>query len=453
MSFAGARESLGIFQAQRRINLACALGFLFTGIMAAAAGPSPTPGQVAAGGPAAAAHDRLATIRALVSDRLAQQVNCTCQQSIVRYQRDSRSDPFQPLDTLRLEVALIGDREMFSWPAANGFDTENIRKLIPAGSTSSASFASHARNVFLSEEAVYSYAGREALPGGACFRYDYTVPVESSNYVLKTRGHSGVVAARGSFWVDAKTLDVVRLEVNAGEIPQNLGLESVREVMEYARMRIGDREFLLPATAQTSAVLSNGKAVRIEMRLSDCRQYVTESVISFDAQPAVVSEPDPAPVTPAVVRLPANVRLELELETPIDEESSKVGDRVSAVVRADVRWKSNVIVPKGAVASGRIIRLEKMPGEEDAHIVALQFETLEFDNKRVDLAAELVAFHTWVGAGLDASVAFDEQESWIRTRERRGTLPTVGVVRIHTETAHLYVPRGTVLAWKTLPRK
>jgi hypothetical protein len=60
-----------------------------------------------------------------------------------------------------------------------------------------------------------------------------------------------VVGFHGSFYVDPDTLEVRRLGVVAEDIPAELELTAAETRVDYARLRIGDDEFLLPVEKRT----------------------------------------------------------------------------------------------------------------------------------------------------------------------------------------------------------
>jgi hypothetical protein len=62
------------------------------------------------------------------------------------------------------------------------------------------------------------------------------------------------------------------------------------------------------------------------------------------------------------VDLPADLKVSIELETAIDSATAHVGDPLRGHVARDVSRKGNTIIPKGAIATGRIRRIERTPG-------------------------------------------------------------------------------------------
>ena len=55
----------------------------------------------------------------------------------------------------------------------------------------------------------------------------------------------------GSFWVDPATYDIVRISMEAEEIPPNLPVLASVTSIDYARTNLGGTDFLLPQSADS----------------------------------------------------------------------------------------------------------------------------------------------------------------------------------------------------------
>lgn len=330
----------------------------------------------------------LSRIRAHIADHLTKLPNYTCLQTIERSRRRAPSNRYELVDTIRLEVALVGNRELFAWPGAGEFEEKELREMVHGGATGTGNFALHAYSVFLSNAPTFTYAGEETRDKRRTFRFDYHVPFISSGYRLRIPPHEAIVGYQGSFWADAETLDLVRLEVHADKIPPHLGLLSAFDAVDYARVPIGDKDFLLPRASELVMLDVNGNESRNRVLFTDCRQFTGESVLTF-AEPPPADREAGLEAALREIEFPAGLSLELRLRDEIDSEKSFVGDPVSAVVHSDVRRDGAVVVPKGARVLGRITRLQRGPGPRAHFIVGLRFFTVEFDGGRGRFLARL----------------------------------------------------------------
>lgn len=300
----------------------------------------------------------LARIKTHMRAVLGGQPNYTCVESIERSRRPGKSKRFQLVDALRLEVAVVEGKELFAWPGEREFKERDLREIAPGGAMANGSFALHARSVFLSGTPQFSYRGEEELEGIKTVRFDYTVPQFRSGYTIRMGDLQGVAGYRGSFWVDPVSLDLLKLDVFAQEIPPHLPLRSSSDTMRYRRVPIGESTFLLPESSELSMVDSQGSESRNRVTFSRCRQYAGESVLSFEEAPE--SAPEVKFVEPLVI--PAKLTLEVELQTRIRFPETSTGDEVEARVRRDVKRKGVVIIPKDSRLLGNVSVLERMEG-------------------------------------------------------------------------------------------
>ncbi len=75
-------------------------------------------------------------IRKHVKANLAQIPDYTCLQTIDRQERRPNSIGFQPVDQVRLDVARIGNREVYSWPGEDAFEARSVAELAGGGTFS-----------------------------------------------------------------------------------------------------------------------------------------------------------------------------------------------------------------------------------------------------------------------------------------------------------------------------
>ncbi len=390
----------------------------------------------------------LARIKAKAAENLQRLPNYTCTQTNERSRRRGKARKFEPVDTLRLEVALVEGKELFAWPGAGKFEEKGIGEIVGRGAAiGNGSFALHAKSVFLSHSPTFTYVGETTLNGRRADRYDYRIPQMLSGYQIRIGPNQAFVEYHGSFWVDADTLDLIRLEVRADNPPPSLNLAEASETMEYQRARIGGSDFLLPESSELVMIDLLGNESRNQTRLSACRQYAGESKLSFAEPASDVAAPAPTPQAKPI-RLPAGLTVEVRLQTPIQSGRSATGDPVTALVGRDVKKDGEIVAPKGAVLTGRITRLEKRKGEQDYYVVGLDFSTIEFDNRSGEFRASLQ----------DSGLAQNSRSGpgrWQGAPRRQmmddeipDADPASGSVFV-VRSSHVALPRGHSMLWRT----
>jgi hypothetical protein len=225
----------------------------------------------------------LARVRNKVAEHLAQLPNYTCHEVIERFGRPFSLSRLDHLDTVEVEVAFVGNRELFARPAATKFEDQSITKIISNGTIGNGAFGAHAEAIFTGDAASFRYAGPSNKEGHKTFRYDFTVPRDKSRFLVRHSSASGIVGYTGSFWVDAETLDLVRLELKAEHIPASLGVSRIEDTMRYKRVKIGNGDFLLPYKSELAAVEQSGYYYLNMVSLEHCQEFTGESLVTFGA--------------------------------------------------------------------------------------------------------------------------------------------------------------------------
>jgi len=326
---------------------------------------------------------RIARIRAKAQVNLSGLPNYTCTQTIERSQRRAKTRRFQLVDTIRLEVALVGGKELFAWPGQAKFDDRELREMV-GGTIGNGNFALHARSVFLSSAPTYEYEGEREVDGRKLYRYHYRVPRFRSSYLLRSGKMEGVAGYHGTFDADAATLDLVRLEVVAEDIPPHLPIAAARDEMYYARVPIGGGDYLLPQSSVLTLTDLDGTESRNRVTFAGCRQYGIESTIRFDDPPPGEAAPPP----PAVeVDLPEGLMLETTLETAVSLQPPVIGAPFEARLVRDAKVKGKTWVPRGAVARGRILSQQRFYQRMETLVLRLELADLEFPGAHAEIRA------------------------------------------------------------------
>jgi hypothetical protein len=366
---------------------------------------------------------QLARIKRLMQSHLLRIANFTCLETVER----SRSDPagrMKITDTLRLEVAFVNGKELYSWLGAGKFEESDIAAFTKGGAIGSGLFASHARNIFLQRWPTFHYAGVDTLHGRRAVRYNYEVPLLGSGYQLTVGGQRVAVGFSGSFWADAETLQVMRLTLRADDPPIHLGVSEALQSIDYGRVRLNDSDFLLPQSAETTLVYLGGDRRRNRTEFSHWQQYVGESTLLLDDAPASPGRAD------TVVDLHAGLVLSTRLETEIRSDKALVGDRITATVDQEARWKGKLVVPAGATLAGRIRSIEKPAGPSGSHTLGLEFFELRMGSRRARFFAQSAGVKSSSGAHKTAG----------------GGLPGIVMLQIHGSPFRLF--RELRMTWK-----
>lgn len=372
---------------------------------------------------------QVAQVRAHMVETLAQQPNYTCLETIERATRAPREKSFRILDVIKLEVALVGGKEMFAWPGSRQFEDADIRHFVPAGMFGYGDFGLYTKEVFEGTSTAVQLQGETELDQRTVTRYDFSVP--AANGIRISAGQKIAQASyHGSFYAEPGTMDLVQLDVIADPLPASLDLREVTDTMKYARARIGAGEFLLPSAADAVITDKKGDSSRNRIQFTSCREFTGESTLKFDDSAADTLA---APAAKQEIKLPANLVLILRLVDEIDIDKAAVGDVVRAALSEDVKHKGQALLAKGTPVSGRIIRLERM---SNFTVLGLMFDQAESATAHADLN---LTFDMAMGTALLARGTRWGTTSPIRLHEGLVPLPA----------GHVRAGRGIILFWRT----
>jgi hypothetical protein len=217
------------------------------------------------------------------------------------------------MDRLRLEVAYTGGMELYAWPGSAAFE-RSIGELLPThGMVSDGSYALHMRTLFLRNVAEFG----ELKSAGGQVELPFHVPALRSGYAVSTSEGSVPAGLEGTLWLNAATLDVERLEVRV-----ETRLARTAETTTYARVRIGEVDFVLPQTSELILLDPVRAQLRNFSRFEDYHRFAGTSTVHFgvaaDEAPSVTA-------TPRRERTPLEEQIPATLDTDITADGA-IGD-------------------------------------------------------------------------------------------------------------------------------
>jgi hypothetical protein len=225
----------------------------------------------------------LARIRRHAAEQVHRIPNCLCREHITRWGSGLKG-PFIRIDRLDYEVAYIEGRELFAEPGES-FASAVLPRTTRYGPMASGAFALYITNLFVKRSPDFQYSGRERVGGRSVVRYDFRVPSMTSFLIfVEPWAKRLVVGLHGSFWADITTLDLFKLELNADDIPIEIGALSTAMVVDYRRVRVGKAEYLLPQRFQMDSQGFDSRRARMRGDFDRCREYRGDATITFPVQ-------------------------------------------------------------------------------------------------------------------------------------------------------------------------
>jgi hypothetical protein len=163
------------------------------------------------------------------------------------------------------------------------YTTQDMKSL--GGSQSFGDFGSMMRQIFEPATAArFEWAGWFRLGGQPAMGFDFAVPLERSTYRLEVDERSIVTAYRGRVNVDPQTHAVLRVKVEAVNIPPDFPLQSATDVLYYENQTISGLSFLLPSQVEVRMGTGNYLSRNVK-EFQAYRKYAADSSITFDDVP------------------------------------------------------------------------------------------------------------------------------------------------------------------------
>lgn len=343
----------------------------------------------------------LRRVQAKVSDSINRLPRYMCTETVdrFRYQADgadrgSACDEGEPKrrmhlmtsDRLRLDVAMAASGEMYSWVGESRFEDRELLDLVKEGAVSTGAYASFLTAIFRTEDASFTYDGDLTRDGRTLSEFGFQIPYEKSRYTFGQGIRRVTTAWDGTFLVDPKTADLVRLEVSTSQLPPETGACYATTALDYAQVRLKGTDFLLPSASVLKILNLSGGESENRTTFSNCQEFLGESKISYDAPPDAHAGEPSGPGRRAVA-IPAGLHFSVALTHGLDTASSAAGDRVKAKLITPIQEGSKVLVPVGAAVSARIVRLREFYGDVNSISLELKLETVSIAGTAVRLTA------------------------------------------------------------------
>ncbi len=406
----------------------------------------------------------LAKIKRKTVEDLSRVASFTCLATYTRAERSNENRAFVRVDQVRAEIAYVNGQELFALPGSPHFDSESLAQIVGTGLVGSGEFIAHARSVFISDAGAIRFGAMEEYLSRPAVRYDFQISPSFSGYRLTVPEGTAILGLKGSFWADRRSNDLLALSISGDEIPPRLGVRSIQTEIEYRRTRISAASpILIPQSAATTLVYTSAQEKRYDVQYTHCREYAANSTISFD--PPQQGRAPAAPRPPAEFSIPALLVCRTRLVTPIDSDKTSVGDSISANIAYDVRRKGEIVLPAGALLTGRIRVLQK--DAANRFLVGLEFTDVTFDGKHARFFADLQGIDQTGGVRmLLQSAKTNTNEHVVRApgqvygtvelETRENTLPPQlpGVATFFVlKTQRFELPSGFEMEWRTIPLK
>jgi len=175
--------------------------------------------------------------------------NFICKEVMARYVQRGRDQ--MPLDVVSAEIIYDQGKETYRNVKIDDRPTSTSLEQI-SGSWSTGEFASTLLSLFAPDtNARFLSGGATTISGVSAQVYDFDVSQANSRWTIGAEGQTLVPAYKGSVWIDPSSARVLRVEMQARNIPPNFPMDTVESAVDYSYVLIGGKSFLLPVHAES----------------------------------------------------------------------------------------------------------------------------------------------------------------------------------------------------------
>ncbi len=244
----------------------------------------------------------LVAVRDRLFDRERELPNYICDLTVERFRAGSRKNPkWRRRDRITGELLWVNRKEAYRGLKRNGKPLKAASPMA-TGMWTTGDYVSMLLNIFSpAARTVFRFAGNEVFDGRDARVYGFAVKQENSGWKLLFGGEQVYPAFEGTVWIDDDTLDVLRAEFRAKDVPITYPEDVIEVAIDYALVPIGGSEHLLPVRSEalgcqrweSRCMLNKTAYTNYRMFTVESTVMATDSTITFEgAAEATPAEPE-----------------------------------------------------------------------------------------------------------------------------------------------------------------
>ena len=230
------------------------------------AAPAPPPKLTAAPIPGPSEEDQKKVLAAITENAIHYSEglpNFICMQVTRRYVAQSGSDNFRLTDTIAERLSYNEHHEDYKVISVNGTPVANRKHEQLGGATSSGEFGSMLYEIFdRDSHTEFQWERWGKLRDHVMHVYSFRVRLENSKYSIRAEEAKRTVTVgyHGLIFADRDSNSVMRITMEADDIPEDFPIRSASETLDYDSIALSGVKFILP--------------LKVDMRMRDGRNVM-----------------------------------------------------------------------------------------------------------------------------------------------------------------------------------
>ena len=212
--------------------------------------------------------------------------NFFCQQITTRYGSQNPRQGWDTIDVVTADVQYLNGQESYKNIKATGQGTVQSMDQLE-GTRSTGEFSSMLLDLMSpATSAVFRRSGTDTIRGRSTIVFKLEIPRERSHWRIEAPSQLYYPAIHGSIWVDRETSRVMRIEMEAYNLPRLFPFDTVEAATDYdfIRLAAAEQEFLLPSDAEVLNCERGSTACsRNRIEFHNYRKFEAATSITFDS--------------------------------------------------------------------------------------------------------------------------------------------------------------------------
>jgi hypothetical protein len=210
--------------------------------------------------------------------------NYVVKQYTTRYQTDvahGNRTSWQALDIVTADVVCEGGKESYKNILVNGKPPHDA--IEKTGSWSTGEFATVLQGILAPQtEADFHNKRSTNIVNRPAWSYDFAVDQPRSMWHVTASSESVVAAYTGTIWIDKENFRVLRIEMQAIDMPRSFALDDVESAVDYDYVMIGGEKYLLPVHSEAlSCVRGTAECTRNVIEFRNYKKFGADTSITF----------------------------------------------------------------------------------------------------------------------------------------------------------------------------
>lgn len=212
--------------------------------------------------------------------------NFLCAQVTKRYVGQRGLDSWRSYDTINERLSFVDGHENYKVISHNNTYVDVSHEQL-GGTISAGEWASMMGEIFdAASNTSFEWERWATLRGRRMHVFSYKVPREYSKYHIKVEGMEPIIVGyHGLIYVDRDYLTIMKITMQADDLPAGFPVRAVSESLDYAEQKIGERPFILPLAVE---MVSNDSRYdfKNDIAFRMYQKFSTEANITFDSPDA-----------------------------------------------------------------------------------------------------------------------------------------------------------------------